>query len=79
MVLLELEDLSPLGVVLNFWVEELRIFDVTAVEILVSGGETNFGHSEPEREETVLAPPPIWLYRNGSQRPQSGRRGIERS
>ena len=36
-VLLELEELAPLGVVLNFWVEELRIFDVTTVEILVSG------------------------------------------
>ena len=25
-VLLELEEFAPLGVVLNFWVEELRIF-----------------------------------------------------
>ena len=31
-VLLELEDLVPLGVVLNFWVEDIGIFDAPAVE-----------------------------------------------
>ena len=56
-VLLELEELAPLGVVLNFWVEELWIFDAPVVEVLIPGGETNFGLGEPERKETVLAPP----------------------
>ena len=57
MVLLELEELAPLGVVLNFWVEELWIFDAPVVEVFIPGGETNFGLGEPERKETVLAPP----------------------
>ena len=56
-VLLELEYLAPLGVNLNFWVEELSIFNALSVEVLVSSGETYFGLGEHEREETVLAPP----------------------
>ena len=65
MVLFELEELAPLGVVLNFWVEDLRLFEALAVEIVVSGGETNFVIGEHEQEETVLAPPHLvvakWL------------------
>ena len=56
-VLLELDELAPLGVVLNFWVEELGIFDALAFNILVSGGDKNFGIGEHYQEETVLAPP----------------------
>ena len=57
MVLLELEELAPLDAVLDFWVEELRIFNVPVDEVLVYVGETNFGLGENEQEETVLAPP----------------------
>ena len=56
-VLLVLEDLSPLGVILNFWVEELGIINSLAVEVVVSGSETHFGLGEHNWEETVLAPP----------------------
>ena len=56
-VLLELEKMAPLGGVLNFWVEEIRIFDVPAVEVLVPGGETHFGIGDHRQEKTVLAPP----------------------
>ena len=56
-VLLELEELAPLGVVLNFWVGELGIFEALAVEVVVSGGETYFGLGEHEREENVLFVP----------------------
>ena len=45
-VLLELEEIAPLGVVLNFWIEELGIFEALAVEVVVSGDETNFGLGE---------------------------------
>ena len=58
-VLLELEELVPFGVVLNLWVEELGIFETLAVEVVVSGGETCFGVGEYKREETMFAPP-IW-------------------
>ena len=57
MVLLELEDLAPLGVALNFWIEEIGPFDAPAFEILDPGSETHFGPGEHESEETVLASP----------------------
>ena len=57
MVLLELAELAHLGVVLNFWIEELGPFDAPKFEVLDPGGETHFGLSEHEREETVLASP----------------------
>ena len=56
-VLQDLEELVPLGVVLSYWIEELGLFDAPALEVLDSGGETHFGLSEHEREETVLASP----------------------
>ena len=57
LVLPELEDLVPLGVSLNFRIEELGPFDAPAFEVLDTGGETYFGLGEQEREETVLSPP----------------------
>ena len=56
-VLLDLEELAPLGVVLNFWIEELGPFDAPAFEVLDPGGETYFGLGEHERKETLLASP----------------------
>ena len=56
-VLLELEELAPLGVLLNSWVEELRLFEALAVKVVVYKVETHFGIGEHKREETVLAPP----------------------
>ena len=47
----------PLGVVLNFWIEELGLFDAGAFEVLDPSGETHFGLGEHKREETVLASP----------------------
>ena len=47
----------PLGAVLNFWVEELGLVKPLTVEAVFPGGETNFGISEDEREETMLATP----------------------
>ena len=61
MVILELEDLVLIGVVFNFWVEELGIFDALAVKVLVYGRKTRFSLGENEREETVIAPPIQWL------------------
>ena len=55
--LLELEELAPLGVVLNFWIEELGPFDAPAFEVLGPGSETHFCLGEHEREETILASP----------------------
>ena len=51
----------PLGVVLIFWVEEIRIFDASTVEVLVPGGKTHFGLSDNKRKETVLAPPSVCI------------------
>ena len=56
-VLLELEELAPLGVVLNFLIEELMPFYAPAFKVLDPSGETHFGIGEQEREETVLATP----------------------
>ena len=57
MLLLEMEEFVPLGVVLNFWIEDLRPFDAPAFEVLDPGGETHFGLGEHKREETVLSSP----------------------
>ena len=57
MVLLDLEDLAPLGVVLNFGIEELRLFDAPVFKVLDPGSETHFDLSEHKREETMLASP----------------------
>ena len=56
-VLLDLEELAPLGVVLNFWIEELGLFDAGAFEVLDPGGEKYFGLGENELEKNVLASP----------------------
>ena len=56
-VLLELEDLAPLDVLLNFWTEELGLFDAGAFEVLDPGGEKYFGLGENELEKNVLASP----------------------
>ena len=47
----------PLGVVLDFWVEELKLGKPLSVEVVVTGSETHFGLAEDEREETVLFTP----------------------
>ena len=54
-VLLDLEELTPLGVVLNLGIEELGPLDAPAFEVLDLGGEMHFGLGENKREETVLA------------------------
>ena len=59
-VLLELEELAPLGVVLNFWIEELGPFDAGAFKVLDPGSKMHFDLGEHERDETVLAPPIRW-------------------
>ena len=56
-VLLELGELAPLGVVLNFWIEELEPFDAPAFEVLDPVDEAHFSLGEHNREETVLASP----------------------
>ena len=55
LVLLELENLTPLGVVLYFWVEKLGLGKLLPVEVLPPGDETHFGLAEDEQEETALA------------------------
>ena len=57
LVLLDLEELAPLGVVLDFGVEELGLGEPIVVKVVVPGGESHFSLSEDEREETVLATP----------------------
>ena len=57
LALLELDELTPLGLVLNFWFEGLGIGEPLTVEVVVLGGETIFGHDEDEREETMLVTP----------------------
>ena len=39
-----------------FGLRSSGFFDAPAVEVLVPGGETHFGLSENEREETMLVP-----------------------
>ena len=56
-VLLDLEELAPLVVDLNFWIEELGPFDAGAFKVLDPGGKTHFGLGDHKREETVLASP----------------------
>ena len=56
-ILLDLEEIVPLGVVLNFWIEELSMFDAPSFEVLDSGGKTHFGLGEHKREETVIFAP----------------------
>ena len=56
-VLMELEDLAPLGVVLNFRIEELSPFDVPAFKVLDPGGETHFGLGGHKREGAVISSP----------------------
>ena len=56
-VLLELEDIAPLGVVLIFLVGGLGVFEALAFEVVVSGSETYFGLGEHEREGNVLFMP----------------------
>ena len=38
----------PLDVVLNFWVEDLELGELLAVEVVVSSGETHFVLVEEE-------------------------------
>ena len=56
-VLLDLDEIAPLGVVLNFWIEELGPFDAPAFEALDPDSETHFGLGVHEQEKTVLASP----------------------
>ena len=56
-IVLELEELAPLGVVLNFWIEDLGQFDAPELEFLYPGSKTHFGLGEHERKENVLASP----------------------
>ena len=53
LVLLELEVITPLGIVHNSWVEELGLGEPLAVEVTVPGGESHFGPAEDELEEPV--------------------------
>ena len=55
MVILDMEELAPPCVVLNFWVGDLKLGKTLAVEGVVPGGETHFGLAEDEHEETMLA------------------------
>ena len=54
-VLLNLEELAPLGVVLNFWIEDLGPFDAPIFEVLDPVEETLFGLDDHKQEETVIA------------------------
>ena len=56
-VFLDLEEIAPLGVVLNCCIEELSPFDVLAFEVLDPSDETHFGLGEHKRKETNLAYP----------------------
>ena len=47
----------PLGIVLNFCIEELRPFDAPAFKVLDPGGKTHLDLGDHEREETVPASP----------------------
>ena len=57
LVLLELEDLSTLGAVLDSWVEELCFLEPLSVKVAVPGGRSHFGLAEDELEEPVLPTP----------------------
>ena len=57
LVLLDLEDITPLGTVRNYWVGELRLAEPLAIEFVVPGNESHFGLTEDEREEPVLPTP----------------------
>ena len=57
LVLLDSEELAPFGVVLDYWVEELRLGDTLAVEVVVTGGKLHLGLAKEEQEEPVLAIP----------------------
>ena len=64
-----MEDLVPLGVVLNFGIEELRPFDAPEFEVLGSGGETHFDLSEHKRGEIVISALSVvvkWLANSAS-------------
>ena len=39
---LELEDLAPLGAVLDSWVDEIRFFEPLVVKVFVPGGKSHF-------------------------------------
>ena len=57
MVLLELEELAPFGVVLDSWVEELGLGKPLAVEVVSPSSKLHSGLAEEEREETMLDTP----------------------
>ena len=57
LVHLELEDIAPLGTVLNSWVEELGFLEPLAVEVVVPGGKSHFFLAKDEREELLLPTP----------------------
>ena len=57
MVRLDLEELSTLGDVLNYLVDELWFLEPLAVQIVVPGGRYHLGFSEDERGEPMLPTP----------------------
>ena len=57
LVRLELEEISTLGVVLNYLVEELWFIDPLAVQVAVPGGRYHFGLAEDNWEEPMLPTP----------------------
>ena len=57
LVLFELEELLPLGIVLISWVEDIGFGNPLAVKIFVPGGDSHFGLAEDEQEEPVLLTP----------------------
>ena len=54
LVLLDLEELAPLGIVLNYWVEDIGIGEPLPVELVFLGSKSHFGLAKDEREEPVL-------------------------
>ena len=57
LVLLELEEIVPLGITPDSWVEDLRFGELFAVDVVVPGGELHSGLADKEREEPVLTTP----------------------
>ena len=57
LVLLELEEISTLGDVLNYWVEGIWFLEPLAVQVAFPGGRSHFGLAEDKREEPVLPTP----------------------
>ena len=57
LVHLELEEISTLGDVLDYWVDELWFIEMLSVQVVVPGGRSHLGLAKDKQEEPVIPTP----------------------